>query len=472
MTVRALIVAVDPDTRFLAATVLRDAVSGIRISEASDAVAFTAALDLPDLRVAVVARDLKWADGLELIKLLHHRHPACATILVGAMPADLTDPEQQPDAFLSDGTAGMARIGQVAVRTMERRGRMPRAALGAPALDALPVAVLELAADERVLSANARAMSLLGTDSASALAGKAFTDLISLGEGGQDSVSLVSRAAATEDGLRVTVLPVHGLPVECRLLVRPRTADGVLGGFVVSLLPSSAQTGNDTSSLLYAVSHDLQQPLATTARTAQMLSDKLKAQGTLGGDEERMLRRILSGTGRMEALMTGLMDYVRTGQNPLKRETFELASACEEAVQSLQGRLEEAKALVRWRDLPRIRASRPEMVRLLENLLANAIKFRGPDRPVIDISCADRQGSWVLAVKDNGLGVDPGDAQRIFQPFHRLHTESEYPGTGIGLAICRQICERHGGRIWVTPNPDRGSTFFATISKDSDNDSA
>ena len=115
--------------------------------------------------------------------------------------------------------------------------------------------------------------------------------------------------------------------------------------------------------------------------------------------------------------------------------------------------------------LPQIKGYETELRMLFQNLISNAIKFRGDDLPQVESACAEREDGWVVSVRDNGIGIDPADAQRIFDPFQRLHTESEYPGTGIGLAVCRQVCARHGGRIWVTPNSDRGCTFFATISK-------
>lgn len=163
--------------------------------------------------------------------------------------------------------------------------------------------------------------------------------------------------------------------------------------------------------------------------------------------------------------MSGLIEYVRTGRTAMSVASFDLGETVTEVVRGMQATLDGAGAAVRWGNLPRIQGSRTDISRLIENLVANAVKFHGPGKPVVDISCEDRDDSWLLLVRDNGIGIPPDQAERIFEPFQRLHTDSEYPGTGIGLAICRQVCERHGGRIWVTPNPDRGSTFHITIPK-------
>ena len=163
--------------------------------------------------------------------------------------------------------------------------------------------------------------------------------------------------------------------------------------------------------------------------------------------------------------MDGLLRYLRTGRSALSTAPFELRQALEDVVHGLQETLNAAGAVVRWGELPRIDASQEEIARLLENLITNAVKFHGREKPEVDIGCEDRGDSWLLSVRDNGIGIPPDQSDRIFEPFQRLHTDSEYPGTGIGLATCRQICERHGGSIWVTPNADGGSTFFITLPK-------
>jgi signal transduction histidine kinase len=470
---QTLIVASDPDERRLVSLVLRDAVPGARVSEATDAISFATALGQQQLQVAVVTRELAWGDGLDVIAALRRQHPHCAAVLLGETVADMVSPDAQPDAHLSLGTAGLARLGDVLRRVVERRGRDTRADGALGTLDEVPVALLRLSPDERVLAANTAAAALLGHDGAVAVVGRTLSEIVRPEEGAPPpAAGLAAAAAAHAPGLDVMAHPASGPPVACRLVARAETRQGTLVRFVAALLVQSPSESIDTASLLSGISHDLKQPLSTTRLSAQMLSDRLGAQARLGAEEERMLRRIVSGTERMEALMDGLLLYVRTGRSPLSKAPFELRDALQDVVHGLQQTLDDAGAVVRWGELPRIEASRDEMARLLENLITNAVKFRGEDDPVVEIGCEDRGDSWLLSVRDNGIGIAPEQSERIFELFQRLHTDAEVPGSGIGLATCRQICERHGGAIWVTPNPDRGSTFFVRLPKPAHTDSA
>jgi signal transduction histidine kinase len=472
---QALIVASDADERRLVSLVLRDAVPGARVTEAADAIGFATALGVQEMHVAVVARELGWSDGLDVIGLLRRRHPRCVAVLLGETVADMTDPDAQPDAHLSRGTTGLARLGDVLRRALERRSGDAHTDGTLGTLDEVPIALLRLSPEERVLAANAAAVALLGHDSAAALAGRALAEIVRPADGAPASppaAGLAAAAAAQTSGSEVMAQPASGPPLACRLVVRAETREGTLARFMAALVTQSSAASADTASLLSGISHDLKQPLSTTRLSAQMLSDRLGAQARLGADEERMLRRIVSGTERMETLMDGLLQYVRTGRSALSPTRFELREAVEDVVHGLQQTLDDAGAVVRWGELPRIEAGRDEVARLLENLITNAVKFRGQDDPVVEIAGEDRGDSWLLSVRDNGIGIAPDQGDRIFEPFQRLHTEAEYPGTGIGLATCRQICERHGGTIWVTPNTDQGSTFFIRLPKPLHTDAA
>ena len=127
--------------------------------------------------------------------------------------------------------------------------------------------------------------------------------------------------------------------------------------------------------------------------------------------------------------------------------------------------IEENHAIVTNDDLPTVRADASQLALVFQNLLANAIKFRGKDPPRVHVSAQDHGREWVFAIKDNGIGIEPQHAKRVFVIFQRLHTQEEYPGTGIGLTVCKRIVERHGGKIWVESEPGNGATFFFTISK-------
>ena len=127
--------------------------------------------------------------------------------------------------------------------------------------------------------------------------------------------------------------------------------------------------------------------------------------------------------------------------------------------------IEENQAIITNKDLPTVRADASQLVLVFQNLLANAIKFRGQDLPIVHVSAQDREREWLFSVQDNGIGIEPQYAERVFVIFQRLHTRVEYPGTGIGLAVCRRVVERHGGKIWFESEPGKGSTFFFTLPK-------
>jgi chemotaxis family two-component system sensor kinase Cph1 len=137
--------------------------------------------------------------------------------------------------------------------------------------------------------------------------------------------------------------------------------------------------------------------------------------------------------------------------------------AVDKAVFNLQAAIEESGAIVTYDDLPTVMANSSQLTRLFQNLIGNAIKFRAKKAPKIHISAERKEDEWIFLIRDNGIGINPKDAERIFTVFQRLHTREEYPGTGIGLAICKRIVERHGGRIWVESKLGKGSTFYFTI---------
>ena len=135
----------------------------------------------------------------------------------------------------------------------------------------------------------------------------------------------------------------------------------------------------------------------------------------------------------------------------------------EEAISNLQIAIKESGAIITYETLPQVKGDLTQLVQLFQNLLSNAIKFRGPEPPRIHVSACREEREWIFVVRDNGIGIDPKFANRIFVIFQRLHNRGSYPGTGIGLAICKRIVQRHGGRIWVESEPGKGATFYFTL---------
>jgi len=169
------------------------------------------------------------------------------------------------------------------------------------------------------------------------------------------------------------------------------------------------------------------------------------------------------GANRMEQLITDLLTLSRVGTRSKELARANLAAPLNAALHNLQFSIRAAKAIVTSDPLPTLPVDESQIVQLFQNLIGNALKFRNKSPPRIHIGARPEEGCWVIWVRDNGIGLDPQYAERIFQVFQRLHTRKKYPGTGIGLAICKKIVERHGGKIWVESQRGQGSTFSFSI---------
>jgi signal transduction histidine kinase len=206
-------------------------------------------------------------------------------------------------------------------------------------------------------------------------------------------------------------------------------------------------------------SHDLQAPLATISMYAQLLEQR-HAQELNGG--QQLVEGINAATVKARTLIRDLLEYSRAGRGELLNETVEMKDVVGEALEMLAGPVEQSGGVVTVEDLPVILGDPRKLRQVFLNLISNALKF-AEDIPVVRVSAEVQGNTAIFAVTDNGIGMDPGQAERIFQPFHRLHGEEEYPGTGIGLAVCERIVEQHGGRIWAQSAPGQGSTFRFTL---------
>jgi signal transduction histidine kinase len=221
------------------------------------------------------------------------------------------------------------------------------------------------------------------------------------------------------------------------------------------------RSNTELEQFAYIASHDLQEPLRMVASYVQLLERDYK--GKLGEEADEFIGFAVDGAKRMQALIQDLLTYSRVGRGAVPTERIELDAAFDRAFNNLHAAIEESGASVAADHLPTVVADESQMTQLLQNLIGNALKFHG-DRPVeVRIGAERHNGEWTLGVRDNGIGIDPKHAERIFAIFQRLHTREEYPGTGIGLALCRKIVERHGGRIWVESAPGAGTTFRFTL---------
>jgi PAS domain S-box-containing protein len=223
------------------------------------------------------------------------------------------------------------------------------------------------------------------------------------------------------------------------------------------------RSNTDLEQFASIASHDLQEPLRMVASYTQLLAERYE--GQLDEKAKKYIAYAVEGAIRMQRLVNDLLTYSRvsTRGNPL--ETTDSHSILGQAISNLAAMIEESKAIVTNEELPMVRADASQLVQVFQNLLANAIKFQGENFPHVHVSVRDEGREWVFSVRDNGIGIERQYADRIFVIFQRLHTRQEYPGTGIGLAVCKRIVERHGGKIWFESEPGKGSTFFFTVPK-------
>ncbi|TAG95452.1 MAG: hybrid sensor histidine kinase/response regulator [Oscillatoriales cyanobacterium] len=226
-----------------------------------------------------------------------------------------------------------------------------------------------------------------------------------------------------------------------------------------------ARSNAELEQFAYVASHDLQAPLATIASYAQLLEKRYKDQ--LDSQANKFIGNIVQGCTRMQTLIDDLLEYSRVGRSQKPFKPSNCNQVVEQALANLQAVIRDTQAVVSYGELPVVTGDISQLVQLFQNLVCNAIKYRHDAPPVVSISACKQQNNWLFSVSDNGIGIAPQHQERIFQIFQRLHTQKEYSGTGIGLAICQKIVERHGGRIWVESEPGQGSTFHFTINENS-----
>lgn len=211
----------------------------------------------------------------------------------------------------------------------------------------------------------------------------------------------------------------------------------------------------------YVASHDLQEPLRMVTSYLQLLEKRLD--GELDDEGREYIGYAVDGASRMKKLITDLLTYSRVQRGELEAKPVDMAEVVKRVLNNLQVSIEESGAVVTHDPLPTVRGDEAQLTQLLQNLVSNAIKFREDKTPTVHIGAESRQDDWVFSVKDNGIGIDPQFANRVFIIFQRLHSGGRYSGTGIGLAICKKIVQRHGGEIWLDSQPGAGSTFFFSI---------
>ena len=224
-----------------------------------------------------------------------------------------------------------------------------------------------------------------------------------------------------------------------------------------------ARSNEELQQFAYVASHDLQEPLRMISSYTQLLGRRYGDK--LDGDAREFMEFIVDGAARMKQLIEDLLAYSRVGTRGRDLQPTSSGAALDKALANLRTAQQASGAVVTHDPMPEVVADAGQLTQLFQNLIGNAMKFHGEEPPRIHVAAQTRDEVWVFQVRDNGIGLDTQYAERIFMMFQRLHNKTEYPGTGIGLAICKKIVERHGGRIWVESTPGKGSTFGFTLAR-------
>jgi PAS domain S-box-containing protein len=270
------------------------------------------------------------------------------------------------------------------------------------------------------------------------------------------------RRDGTEFPVEISLSPLEGpdgisVTAAIRDITERRLADQQLAAKVVELHHSNEAL----EQFAHIASHDLQEPLRMVASYTQLLSKRYK--GRLDADADEFIGYAVDGTQRMKRLIEDLLLYSRAGKGAPPSDEFSSEEALQVAIKNLNFAIQDSQAVVTHEELPRVVGVESQVIQIFQNLIGNAIKYRGDRTPEVHVSAVLLGGECVFSVADNGIGIDPKYFDRIFVIFQRLHNRQEYQGTGIGLAICKRILQQQGGRIWVESEPEKGSVFHFSL---------
>jgi chemotaxis family two-component system sensor kinase Cph1 len=266
-----------------------------------------------------------------------------------------------------------------------------------------------------------------------------------------------------KETVRLTSLPWKQVEIKAALELRKAIINIVLrqADELAQLAQDLERSNAELKKFAYVASHDLQEPLNQVANYVQLL--EMRYQDELDEDAKEFISFTVEGVSLMQTLIDDVLAYSKVDIQGIEFELTEVETALDRALANLRGRISESGAVITHDELPTVMADSTQLMQLFQNLIGNAIKFRSNQPPKIHVGASRLEDAWLFSVRDNGIGIDPQFSDRIFVIFQRLHTRDEYPGTGMGLAICKKIVECHRGHIWVESQLGQGATFYFTI---------
>jgi len=284
----------------------------------------------------------------------------------------------------------------------------------------------------------------------------AFDQLLDELEASQEEVQAYTQSLETKVEERTGELKLLNQQLQQDIVVRKQAEEAL-----AQQARELARSNDELEQFAYVASHDLKEPLRMVSSYLQLLERRYY--NKLDGDANEFIGYAVEGANRMHALIQDLLLYSRVGTRDVSIEPTDCVEVLQATLANLEIALDENNAQVTYDDLPTVMADKVQLLQLFQNLIGNAIKFHGDDPLRVHVGATNADGTWTFFVRDNGIGIESQFAERIFLIFQRLHTRDKYNGTGIGLAVCKKVVERHGGRIWVESELGQGSTFFFTI---------
>ncbi len=479
-SVKILLVDDKATDRELATLVLRQGLNDARVDAADDAVSLVQHLTETAYSLVITEHDLHWSDGIGVFDMVQRLQKDCPVLVFTHLQdqaARLRATTLGVADFVVKESSGFLHLPAIARALIERREGGERGAAQSDSdrvLEHLPVGVFSLDARGTVTSANPYCASLLlGADNGSPV-GSPFLSLVQE-PSARSRIELCLHEGSALKDLETELHPAGGDSKTVRIKLWPAVSGGsAFEGTIENITPQKEtlramsdqarelrRSNQDLERFAYVASHDLQEPLSYISRYAKLYEDKFG--GKVDPDADRFMERIMESSKRLQSMVDDILAYSRVGTRAAEFEQVDVAQVADEAAASL----ESAELYGEWRykrdPMPTLYADRRQLDQLFRNLFSNALKFRGKAMPEIRVTASEEPEGWHFVVSDNGIGIEPGSLERIFGMFQRLHTADEYPGTGIGLAICQSIVERHGGRIWAESTPGSGTSIHFTI---------
>jgi PAS domain S-box-containing protein len=473
---RILLVDEPGDDLALAALVLKGALKQAEIVPVESLSALSGALAAGAPAAVITERALGWSDGFAVLDAVRAAHPDCPVLFF----SDRHEPSAEDtlrglDGWLPKTSTGYLNLQTWLQRLLRRRAVPSPSVLQGAGVAQLPVAVITASRKGEILGANEAAARLLGVVDRGHLEGRALARILIPGPA-RDQLMTALESGEPIRGIEVELAREDPVRIWARLSLWSGAGPDGAARFACTLEDISpfkleeqrlshlaeelSRSNQALERFASVVSHDLRGPLGVVSRGARLL-DEHYAEG-LDDDAAELLQAVLQGSDRLEGMVQDILDLARLGARARPPEPTSLEAVADEALASLQPVIEECGASISRDALPTLEVDRGQITRVLENLLNNALKFRRDKPPLIHIGAMQEPGQWVFSVQDNGIGFAPQEAERVFGMFQRLHNGS-HPGNGMGLAICKDIVERHGGRIWVQSMPGEGSAFYFSL---------